>query len=210
MLGYRAACTLVATAIVVACTDGFDSDAVGAKPSAGSGLAACVPGRSDACTGPASCRGYQVCTDDGTQFGPCVCDEATDAALPDPREELKARCVAPDGEPLTLSTAEVPGALTGRWWFCNGANELDTVEFTSDGKWYELSYVGGSFVRNLGGATSGTYVVEEEDAASSVLFDIRVTFSNGMPCCDYALRGSIQTYPPGKMQLGGGRYVRMP
>lgn len=34
---------------------------------------ACVPGESQECVGPGACKGGQVCTPDGTGFGPCDC-----------------------------------------------------------------------------------------------------------------------------------------
>jgi hypothetical protein len=33
----------------------------------------CVAGQSVACIGPEGCSGYQVCSDEGARFGPCVC-----------------------------------------------------------------------------------------------------------------------------------------
>ena len=34
---------------------------------------ACVPGESNACTGPSGCSGFQVCAADGERFDPCQC-----------------------------------------------------------------------------------------------------------------------------------------
>ncbi|NUO53083.1 MAG: hypothetical protein HOV80_29905 [Polyangiaceae bacterium] len=42
--------------------------------------AACTPGESVACTGPAGCSGFQVCSTDGSSFGTCDCGGATTAA----------------------------------------------------------------------------------------------------------------------------------
>lgn len=42
----------------------------------------CVPGKSEACVGPAGCSGGQVCNADGTGFGECLCsaDDGTGGA----------------------------------------------------------------------------------------------------------------------------------
>jgi hypothetical protein len=42
---------------------------------------ACVPGESVACVGPGGCATNQVCTADGSGFGPCVCATSDAAAL---------------------------------------------------------------------------------------------------------------------------------
>lgn len=34
---------------------------------------ACTPGATQACVGPAGCKGGQFCTDDGARFSPCDC-----------------------------------------------------------------------------------------------------------------------------------------
>jgi hypothetical protein len=39
----------------------------------------CTPGLSLACTGPAGCKGGQVCLPDGARFGPCECGPPTAA-----------------------------------------------------------------------------------------------------------------------------------
>jgi hypothetical protein len=36
----------------------------------------CVAGQSVACVGPEGCRGYQLCSDNGASFGPCICEDA--------------------------------------------------------------------------------------------------------------------------------------
>src|SRR6267142_2489910 len=36
---------------------------------------ACLRGQSISCAGPGSCRGYQVCAQDGTSYGPCQCED---------------------------------------------------------------------------------------------------------------------------------------
>jgi hypothetical protein len=44
------------------------------------GAQACVPGATQACVGPAACRGGQQCLADGTAFGPCDCGATTPTA----------------------------------------------------------------------------------------------------------------------------------
>ena len=44
-----------------------------ATPPPASKLAACVPGATQACIGPAGCSGGQACSADGTRFEPCNC-----------------------------------------------------------------------------------------------------------------------------------------
>jgi hypothetical protein len=34
----------------------------------------CVPGRSTGCFGPKGCKGFQVCSNDGSRFSSCACD----------------------------------------------------------------------------------------------------------------------------------------
>jgi hypothetical protein len=41
---------------------------------------ACTPGASQACVGPAGCKGGQVCAPDGAAFGACDCGSAPAAA----------------------------------------------------------------------------------------------------------------------------------
>jgi len=49
--------------------------APGCDASDGGGERACVPGASQACTGPRDCAGYQVCNDEGSAFEPCSCGD---------------------------------------------------------------------------------------------------------------------------------------
>jgi len=53
----------LAVAMVLGC--GSEEPAVGSR--------ACTPGASQACVGPGACQGGQVCTADGTGYGPCDC-----------------------------------------------------------------------------------------------------------------------------------------
>jgi hypothetical protein len=39
--------------------------------------AACTPGATQACVGPAGCTGGQFCTDDGARYSPCDCGAAS-------------------------------------------------------------------------------------------------------------------------------------
>lgn len=50
---------------------------------------ACTPGESRACTCPSGAAGAQVCADDGTRLGACVCAEL-DAGVSDAGRELDA------------------------------------------------------------------------------------------------------------------------
>lgn len=47
--------------------------ACGSGDSGGRGDAHCVPGQSLACVGPNACTGYQICEDDASAYGACVC-----------------------------------------------------------------------------------------------------------------------------------------
>lgn len=38
----------------------------------------CAPGKSESCLGPAGCQGGQVCNDQGTAWGECVCGSTGD------------------------------------------------------------------------------------------------------------------------------------
>jgi len=40
----------------------------------------CTPGQSAACTGTNGCQGYQVCSTDGTSYGPCECGSGGSSA----------------------------------------------------------------------------------------------------------------------------------
>jgi hypothetical protein len=133
------------------------------------GSTSCTPGQSIACAGPGACAGFQVCANDGLRYEPCQCTSSADAAAPpldaapDANDVHVAACRAAEGPTTVPMTAEDTKArMLGRWWPCNGNDSwfLDyPVELTADGKFYQLSYVNGSFVRNLGPSTSGTYVL---------------------------------------------------
>jgi hypothetical protein len=58
------------TILVVAC---------GSGDSGGRGDALCVPGQSLACVGPNACSGYQICEDDGSALGACLCSTAEES-----------------------------------------------------------------------------------------------------------------------------------
>jgi hypothetical protein len=42
-------------------------------PAAAGAAPRCFPGATQACFGPAACQGAQICTSDGSMFGPCDC-----------------------------------------------------------------------------------------------------------------------------------------
>lgn len=91
----------------------------------------CDPGRGVACTGIGGCAGGQLCLDDGSGFGECLCAGPTDAGVDTRREEdassdtgadssmppVDAGRCPDDGNPCTLSrvtTCEVFNAPDGR------------------------------------------------------------------------------------------------
>jgi hypothetical protein len=57
------------------------------KPAAGTG-AACVPGATQTCIGPAACNGGQSCLADGSGFGPCDCGTQAPQPLKSPKPAL--------------------------------------------------------------------------------------------------------------------------
>jgi len=119
-----------------------------------------------------------------------------------------AACMAPRGPAVTVAVASVPTILNGRWWRCGGADEFlgHHVEFTLDQHFYDLTQQGGSFVRNLGPDTSGTYTVNA--SSSGITISINVLWaSGGGP--GYPLVGNVDTMPR-TMALGGGGYVAIP
>jgi hypothetical protein len=56
--------------LLVACGGDSEPNEAGAAAVEPGG---CVPGASQACTGPGGCEGGQICADDGSRFGPCDC-----------------------------------------------------------------------------------------------------------------------------------------
>lgn len=166
-----AGASAIAFAAVAACSASAPSSPspTGAHAQGATGSTNCVPGQSIACGGPGACSGFQVCAIDGLRYEPCQCAPATDAAAPpidaapDANDVHVAACHAPEGPTTIPMTAEDTKArMLGRWWPCNGTDSwfLDyPIELTADGKFYQLAYANGAFVRNLGPNTSGTYVL---------------------------------------------------
>jgi len=74
------------------------------------GTAACVPGASQLCVGPAACQGGQVCLADGSGFGACDCGpSATPAPGTAPAPAPAPGSVTP-AAPAAPSPKPVPGA----------------------------------------------------------------------------------------------------
>lgn len=187
-----------------------DAGGTSADPSTPAAPArACVPGQSVACAGPAGCKGFQVCRNDGSRFDACVCgapapsDAGVDAPPPDPWAKQKTACTAPQGPAITFAESEVAPALAGRWWRCGGADEFlgHHVEFTADGHYYDLSEVNGALVRNYGPLTSGSFTVDPMQT-SNTRFSIHIN----PDLATYPLLGTIITGPK-RMTLGGGTYA---
>ena len=225
--GWGSVGSAVFALVVLACGGAKDDPAAPPTPtpgSAGNGATdgtathgACVPGQSIGCAGPGGCTGYQVCGGDGAHYESCICaapaepiaEAGADAADANPANAYTLACMAPDGQPLSMTSAEVPAALAGRWWLCGGAAEFYyPVEFTADGHWYKLTYFSDSFQRNHGMDTSGTFTIATQETPS-ISFSMVVTFASGMAASGYSLAGSMQSTPPGLMHLGGGTHLRM-
>jgi hypothetical protein len=219
---------LVSMALVVlACGGAKDNPAptptqatagAGATGTTGARPGACVPGQSIGCAGSGGCTGYQVCGSDGAHYDACMCASppepiadasAADAADANPANAYNLACTAPDGQPLSMTSADVPAALAGRWWLCGGAAEFYfPVEFTADGHWYKLTYFNGSFQRNFGMDTSGTFTIAPQ-SSPSISFSMTVLLASGSAASGYSLGGTMQPTPPGLMHLGGGTHLRM-
>jgi hypothetical protein len=212
-LSRLASVTALASLGVAAACDSATAPAatnVGSQPAAGTGLTSCIPGQSIACAGVGGCAGYQICADDGLRYEPCIC-EAPPPPPPPPVEAgvdaaagYQARCSAAEGAPISMPSTDVPAALAGQWWNCGGASELPHVELTADGHYYALTYSGGTFTKNYGPYTSGVYSIDPGSGAS---FDMELT-STGGAVTGYPLKGVIET--TGRMNLGGGWYIRLP
>jgi hypothetical protein len=88
-------------------------------------------------------------------------------ALLTPLDGASPACAAPESPVRSIgSMAEAYQAIAGRWLFCSGepSNTNDQpVEFTSDGRWYQLAQdASGNLVRLLSFNDAGTFVIFEQ------------------------------------------------
>ena len=158
----------------------------------------CVPGQSIACTGPAACAGYQVCSADGDSFGSCACGNPPPGGV-----ERPAACDDAEGPSVTVtSAADVQARIVGVWGICGGADEFRArpIELTASGHWFTLVREGSSLVRAQGPYDTGTYTVEPVTTATTM-------WNVNRPDVGYLLRGILTSSPDG-MYLGGGRYAK--
>jgi hypothetical protein len=131
----RVCVVTLATLVYGGC--GEDDGARARRGDAGGGAGTagvCEPGRSVECTGPAGCRGGQVCRDDGSGWGACDCSGegvpreggTADAREEPPRREtdLDPRLVLPaeGGADCTLTAAcddqDTCRPVTSTEWIC--------------------------------------------------------------------------------------------
>lgn len=107
-----------------------------------------------------------------------------------------------------VSASDVTTRMVGRWAPCSEDNWFleKAIEFAADGNWYALTPQNGTFVRNYGLETSGTFSVR--DSASGFLFDADFYWkSPSIPSqkMDVGFEES-----PTRMFLRGSQYVAIP
>jgi hypothetical protein len=132
----RVCVVTLATLVYGGC--GEDDGARARRGDAGGGAGTagvCEPGRSVECTGPAGCRGGQVCRNDGSGWGACDCSgegvpreggTAGDSSPP-PHSDLDPRLSLPDSNGVPCEATlhcDGPSAcrpLTSTLWVCEPA-----------------------------------------------------------------------------------------
>lgn len=97
-----------------------------------------------------------------------------------------ARCgVTPARQHLAASPEEYRQLLLGRWLVCDspsafGSTDEVGVEFTADGRWYDLVLdEQGTIVRNTDWANSGTFFVHDDFEAAPGVYQLDMTMDAG-------------------------------
>jgi hypothetical protein len=106
------AAAMAPSIVVVACGGSEASNPTDAGRDVGTGVS-CVPGQSIACVSQARCSGAQVCNQDGSAYGPCVC---FDGGVSDAGGDVSGQDAVSDAPPVDAGDAMPDASDAGSTW----------------------------------------------------------------------------------------------